>query len=996
MYFDRMHSLRSRRKAEGRGFQPAALALAIGALSAGQVHAAEEDAAVQRGAELIDEVVVYGRIIETGQLRAIQDQRDAQAIETIISKELFGQVNDGNIATAMQRMPGLSADGNGGDEIPRYINIRGVSAAYNAVQVDGARMPASGTGRGANYGNTGRGFALDDLPADAIEKIEIIKAPTPDMDGDGLGGAVNLVTKSALDYDGRVMTYNVGGNYNALRDESFPNGTGTFIDTFEFGGGQRLGVQITASYYETNEGFDNRDKDYFPLVTDAPINDYLNLAQQLDEFGEARTALGYTERPVENMFYHEDTEMNTFVIERERIGFSGNFDLELNERTSLYLKTIYNTEDQFSDDRRNHRIMDNDHNDSCGETFDPDNPQPCFLSRRIVDGDTPGPLVRLGSDPIRRSTIDFVTPLRGRTTLDADGNPRGRMGYEGATREEDIELFSVGFGGKYRFDRATLDISANVAQSSKQFIELDSEFRRNGFVYEYDQTDSFRATPEDYRIINNDFSYLPNVDPNEVVVDPSRIDTIFSGFTQDERGDMTEDRWQFEVDYERELPEMDIATGTWKTGFQFQRMEREYDYNEIQYDLARPGDDAYTLVPWADLVRANPYGSVDSYPMPFAPDPAAWLAFAQDPANQASGAVEIDVDGAFDDSLQEDYSFEQDILAGYLMGTFQAGPVELITGVRWEYTDMSVDRFQFDFDEDGLQETDTRRVGDDRDYSVLLPAAILKWAIRDNLVLRFATTNTFARPQLLDIINTRRVNELDDPVEIDTGNFDLPPIESDNLDLVLEYYTEDGLWSAGLFRKDMDGFSFPAQRFLFNVPEFDNRDVAISEPQATGEARNQGLELSVFQRLGMLPAPFDGLFVNANYTYTDSDATYPGREDEGLPTQGASRHLAFASLGFEKFGLSAEVQYRYRSAFIEGLAFIDAQGVNSFVEDDIFGDTEVFNALVSYQLLDNVNVYVNGTNIFNEQNASRQGYARYPEDVYYNERRIQFGIKGQF
>ncbi|MEE4383136.1 MAG: TonB-dependent receptor plug domain-containing protein, partial [Pseudomonadales bacterium] len=665
MHFIRTHFDRTRSTAFGRRFQPAALALTIAALSTPSAHAAdaEEDVADQRGSELIDEVVVYGRIIETGQLRAIQDQRDAQAIETIISKELFGQVNDGNIATAMQRMPGLSADGNGGDEIPRYINIRGVSAAYNSVQVDGARMPASGTGRGANYGDTGRGFALDDLPADAIEKIEIIKAPTPDMDGDGLGGAVNLVTKSALDYDGRVVTYNVGGNYTALRDETFANGTGTYIDTFEFGGGQRLGVQITASYYETNEGFDNRDKDYNPLITDAAVNDYLDLQPQLDAFPEARRALGFNEEPVQNMFYHEDTEFNTFVIERERIGFSGNFDLELNERTTLFLKTIYNTEDQVSDDRRNHRIMDNDHNDSCGATFDPANPQSCFLSRRIVDGDAPGELVRLGSDPVRRSTIDFVTPLTGRATLDANGDPRGQMRYEATTDATDIELLSLSFGGKHQFDRATLDISGNVSRSDKTFFQLSSEFFREGFAYEYDQTDGFRSTPEDYRILNNEFSYLPNVDPNEVVVDPSRIDTIRPAFFQDERGDMTEDRMQFKVDYERELPEMDIAEGSWKTGFKFQRMERDFDYDEIQYDLATPGSDGYALVPWADLVQANPYETVDDYPMPFAPNPAALNAFVTDPANQASGAVEIDVDGAFDDSLQEDYTYEEDVFA---------------------------------------------------------------------------------------------------------------------------------------------------------------------------------------------------------------------------------------------------------------------------------------------------------------------------------------------
>jgi TonB-dependent receptor len=958
--------------------------------------AATKPVAAQRGAELIDEMVVYGRAIETGQLRAINDQLEAKAVATIISKELFGQVNDGNIATSMQRMPGLSADGNGGDEIPRYINIRGISAAYNSVQVDGARMPASGTGRGADYGNTGRGFALDDLPSDAIEKVEIVKQPTPDMDADGLGGAVNLVTKSALDYEQRVVSFNVGGNYNALRDDVFPNGAGTYIESFDFEGGQRLGVQLTASYYETNEGFDNRDIDYNPLITAAPVNDYLNLQAALDASGRTQTALGDDEERLQNVFYQEDTELNTFVIDRERFGFSGNFDLALDDRTSLFLKTLYNTEEQDTDDRRNHRIMDNDHNGSCNATFNPANPQACFLSRRIIPGNAPGPQVRLGSDPQRRSTIDFVTTETGRATLDANGVPRGQMRYVGNETETEIELFSLSFGGSHRFERATLSASGNVASTENQFDQLAASFLRRGFAYEYDQTNAFRGKNADYRILNNEFSYLDDVDPNEVVVNAARRDTIRPNIFEVREGDASEDRMQFKVDYEHELPEMEFVSGTWKVGVKYQNMERSYDYDEVQYNLAAPGTPGYTLVPWADLVRQNEYKQVDDYDMPFSPNPSALLAFVNNPANATNGTFVNNLAGAFDDGLQEDYDYEEEVYAAYGMVSVEAGPFELIAGARWEYTDQSVDRVQFDFDENGLQETDVSNVTDERDYSVLLPSAILKWKITDELVMRFAVSETFARPQLLDLINTRRVNEQGNPVEIETGNFDLPPLRADNIDLVLEYYTEDGLWSAGLFRKDLRGFSFPALEILDNVAEFDGRDLVITTPLATGTARNQGIELSVFQRMSMLPAPWNGIFVNANYTYTDSQAEYPGRESEELPTQGSSRHLAFASLGYEWRGLSMEIQYRYRSAFIEGLAFVDAQGLNSFVEDDVFGDTQTFNALFSYQVLDNVTVYVNGTNIFNEQNASRQGYKRYPEDVYYNERRIQFGVKGQF
>ena len=954
------------------------------------------------GSADLEEVVVYGQVIERGQARAINDQRASQAIETVISKDLFGQVNDGNIANAMQRMPGLSADSNGGDEIPRYINIRGVSASLNSVQVDGARLPTSGTGRGNAYGNTGRGFALDDLPADAIEKIEIIKAPTPDMDGDGLGGTVNLVTKSALDYGERRFEYKVGGNYNDLREDTFGSAAGTYMDTFEFGAGRQLGVSLTASYYETQEGFDNRDVDYNPLRPGDAINSGLGLADTLQQIGPVEVALQNREDVTPAaVFFVEDTEFNTNVIDRERIGFSGNFNLQWSDRTSFALKTIYNTEDQFVDDLRYHKIMDNDHGDNCRETFDPANPQSCFLSRRIIDGPAPGDPVRLGSDPQFRSTIASVsadsTGLQsGRTTLDADGNPRGEVQYDGQTNQIDIDLWSIGFSGDHQFDRAKLSASINVSRTEKTDLELDGDFAREGFAFAYDDLNQFESVDSDYPVINNEFSYIPNADPFEMVVDESRPDTIAPDFFQEEFVDSSEDRLSIKVDYEQQLPQMEFVTGSWKVGVKYASMEKETDYDETQYEFAEPGDAGYLLVPWTDLVKENPFGPVDRQRMPFTLDVAAANAFVNDPANAGNGSFEIDEPGSLEDSLEQDFAYEEDIWAAYAMASFETGPIEFIAGLRWEYTDTTVERNIFVLDDDGFDRGDVSLTEDDRDYHQLLPALHLKWEVRKDLLLRFASTKTYARPSVLDLVNTRKVEEEDDPVEIDEGNFDLPPLESENIDLVLEYYPPEGLWSVGLFRKDMENFSFPSTTIIENVPEFGGKQVQIKTPLAASEARNQGLELSVFQRLYFLPGALNGFFVNANYTWTDSDAEIPGRENESLPTRGASEELIFASLGYEARGFSAEVQYRSRSPFIEGLAFVDAQGANDFNEDDIFGENATWNVNFSYQMSDELTFYLNGTNITTSRNASRQGFTFYPEDVYYNERRIAFGIKGVF
>ena len=74
------------------------------------------------------------------------------------------------------------------------VAIRGISADMNAVTVDGTRG-ASGDDRRASTA----AIAIDRIPADFVEQIEVTKALTPDMDGDSIGGAVNLRTKSPLD-----------------------------------------------------------------------------------------------------------------------------------------------------------------------------------------------------------------------------------------------------------------------------------------------------------------------------------------------------------------------------------------------------------------------------------------------------------------------------------------------------------------------------------------------------------------------------------------------------------------------------------------------------------------------------------------------------------------------------------------------------------------------------------------------------------------------------
>ena len=102
----------------------------------------------------------------------------------------MGKLPDGNPAEALRRIPGMAAQVD--QDEGRCIVIRDVDSSLNNVTLNGLNV-----GTPSEQGN--RGIALDSIPADLISRLEVVKAVTPDMDANAIGGSVNIVTQSALD-----------------------------------------------------------------------------------------------------------------------------------------------------------------------------------------------------------------------------------------------------------------------------------------------------------------------------------------------------------------------------------------------------------------------------------------------------------------------------------------------------------------------------------------------------------------------------------------------------------------------------------------------------------------------------------------------------------------------------------------------------------------------------------------------------------------------------
>lgn len=201
---------------------------------------------------LMDPFTVAGE--REGSARAITAQRIAANIKTVVATEAFGNISDGNLGEFLKRSSGIATQLNEG-EVDR-IFVRGISAAFNAVTLDGTRLPSPGPDK------RDRSFEVDKLPADYIESIEVFKAPTPDMDADSIGGTVNLITKSAFDSKDRYVQYTFGLNHRTFKSLTGYYGGLQYSDVI--GPKNNFAVFYSFNYSEVDVPQSNSQTDYAP------------------------------------------------------------------------------------------------------------------------------------------------------------------------------------------------------------------------------------------------------------------------------------------------------------------------------------------------------------------------------------------------------------------------------------------------------------------------------------------------------------------------------------------------------------------------------------------------------------------------------------------------------------------------------------------------------------------------------------------------------------
>jgi len=240
-----------------------------------------------------------------GEDEAINRTRTADNLLQVLPAEVITSLPNANVADALGRLPSITLERIEGEGV--YVFVRGTEARLTNVTIDGITIPSPEP--------TVRQVRLDVLPADLVESVEVNKTLAPNMDGDGIGGSVNMKTKTAGEFP-TINLFGLGG-YNPIlggRENTEDGGT----IGHRFGRNRKLGILFGGSFDYNGRGIDNWQPAIDPTSTFS--------------------------KPI-----YDDNTIREYRYYRNRWGYAGTADYKFNDSTGVYFKGFYSNLKDYGD-----------------------------------------------------------------------------------------------------------------------------------------------------------------------------------------------------------------------------------------------------------------------------------------------------------------------------------------------------------------------------------------------------------------------------------------------------------------------------------------------------------------------------------------------------------------------------------------------------------------------------------------------------------------------
>ena len=339
--------------------------------------------------------------------------------------------------------------------------------------------------------------------------------------------------------------------------------------------------------------------------------------------------------------------------------------------------------------------------------------------------------------------------------------------------------------------------------------------------------------------------------------------------------------------------------------------------------------------------------------------------------------------------LAGNFEATENVTAGYVMLEQSLGEkLDVIAGLRIENTGLKYSGRELTIDEEGEELLLTTSSETDN-YTNLLPSIIGKYSIAKNTKLKFAWTNTLARPRYFDLVPHVEINRED--MEATIGNPNLKPTLSMNLDLMFEHYFNSiGQITAGVFYKDITNFIVTQEKrdYEYQGTVYDK----FYQPLNAGDADLLGFEFSFQRQFDFLSGFLKQTGFYSTYTYNYSkvkNMELEGRENEDMSLPGTPQNTLNASLYYEGKKLSVRVSFNFADDFI------DEVGDEKFY-DKYYDKVTYLDLNANYSITKNLNVFFEANNLLNQPLRYYQGTSNYMMQEEYYDAKVFFGIKFNF
>lgn len=712
-----------------------------------------------------------------------------------------------------------------------------------------------------------------------IESIEVQKSLTPDKDGDVVGGIVDMKIKDAE--EGFKVNMVFQNNINSIVNSNFnPRATLQLSNRFF---NNKLGVAVVGNYEDIDRS-----------------SERMSAAGITKNYGYLGQDAGYVRLESGNFWTSE--------FSRQRFG------------GSLYLDY------KLPNGKINVSSFANGLNDE-------------EITRMYVWTDEDNQSRNLGTS--KTNTLSLVNALQIEHKMFWDSEIKAGVSYTSADREMP--------------ENYALNTRWGKRNTENRPAEIAALYTDNPMSYPYDIQVMVDA-------LSDSSFFMSNLTSTDNTFKESELTTF--------------------VDWKIPLNLSDYVNGNIKVGFKYRDKKREYDAASRGTSLTGGAQDEakqfmvdnypvdYGRGVLVDYIGANNFGTVfllDDYDVKILDDQFHHHSFI-DPVHVRNIVSLFDDDNWSIDpvaalpekSMTDDYSGSEQVTAGYGMVDLNLTKyVQLVGGVRIE--DYKTDYRSFGVYESGISVYDFETFDDSlavRQNSFVLPMVNLKIKPLSWLQFRLAYTKSIARPRYYSYMPRYFLTRLGEIQNV--GNPMLKPALSNNLDAYVSVKINDsrfglaGVLTTGVFTKKIIDYeytkSYVNTHDSVNAvhPYYDDGEgivakgrlypirVPINNPEP---AYSRGFEIDWQGSFIYLPKPLNGLVLNANYTFSETEQTQYKQllntyaPDPSTPwvtvtevTDSAysaamfnqPKHIINASLGYDFRGFSARIAYTRKSEHFVG------------------------------------------------------------------------------